>query len=104
MKIKYKELIDLGFERIDDHDNVWFNEFGYEYFRVEYRLSKRNAMDWDVQKQTVRLMRFEKDGYSIIEEREMESIKEIQDIIKMFGKRKKKVNPIEIMENQTWAA
>ena len=38
--MKYKEIIDLGFKHIPDSDPQWFNEYGYEYFRVEMKLDK----------------------------------------------------------------
>lgn len=33
--MKYSELIQLGFKRIECYDSVWFNIYGYQYFFLE---------------------------------------------------------------------
>jgi site-specific recombinase len=86
--MKYKELIDLGFKHIEDSDPQWLNEYGYEYFHVEYKLDKRHCIDWDVQKQTCRLMKFEKDGFSIMEQWVINDLELLKNIIRIFGKKK----------------
>lgn len=65
--MRYEELIKIGFIHIEDNDQNWKDEYGYEYFRVEYWLNKKLFADWDVQKQTVKLYSLEKDGNLIID-------------------------------------
>jgi hypothetical protein len=37
----YKDYIDLGFKRVDTHDNVYFNQTGNESFALEFKVNKR---------------------------------------------------------------
>jgi len=36
----YKDYIDLGFKRVDTHDNVYFNQTGNESFALEFKVNK----------------------------------------------------------------
>jgi hypothetical protein len=85
--VKYKELIDLGFKHIEDHDPVWKNEFGYDYFRVEYKLDKRHHIDWDVQKQTCEVITTNKD-HDVLNRWEVKDLSLLKNIIAMFTKEK----------------
>jgi hypothetical protein len=85
--MKYDELIKLGFKRIDENDKVWFNEFGYEYFRLELKLSKRHYIDWDIQKQTCEVVHCNRE-HDILSRWEVDNIELLKNIINLFGKLK----------------
>lgn len=36
MEINYKDLIDLGFKRIECKDEIFFNKYGFKYFFLSY--------------------------------------------------------------------
>ena len=36
----YKDYIDLGFKRVNTHDNVYFDNTGNESFTLEFRVNK----------------------------------------------------------------
>ena len=49
MKLTYKQVLDLGFKRDDSvTDDVFFEQYGFKYFIVSLKISKKYSMDWDV--------------------------------------------------------
>ena len=49
MKLTYKQVLELGFKRDDNvTDDVFFNQYGFKYFIVSLKISKKYSMDWDV--------------------------------------------------------
>jgi hypothetical protein len=42
--IKYKDLIELGFERVEDNDPVFFDQYGYKYFFMLYIIEGHNQI------------------------------------------------------------
>lgn len=85
--MRYKELIDLGFKHIEDHDPVWKNEYGYDYFRVEYKLDKKRVIEWDVQKQTCEVLTIDKE-HNVLNRWEITDLTLLKSIIRMFAKEK----------------
>ena len=60
--IKYKETIDRGFKRKDlGCDEVWFDQYGYEWFITEKRIAKLSkgniTANWCPETQTIEVMR-----------------------------------------------
>lgn len=43
----YKEVIDLGFHRLDVNDDVFFNRYGWAYFVVALKLGDI-TLEWDI--------------------------------------------------------
>ena len=39
-EVNYKDVINLGFVRIEMDDNQFYNQYGYEWFLVEFPLAK----------------------------------------------------------------
>lgn len=88
----YKELIDLGFIHIEDHCEQWKNQYGYEYFRVEFWIEKRLNFDWDVQSQKVTMYSYEKDGHSIKEKWDVPDLETLKNLIRVLSKGKPSKN------------
>ena len=82
-KIDYKTVIDLGFEREDIKDNVFFKQYGFNWFIVTKKLTKKIYLDWDCTTRTVTLKRIHED-HNIIGSLNIESSQELEDIIKFF--------------------
>lgn len=61
----YKDVMDLGFIRSDQEDNVFFNQNGYNYFICTKQLTKTIHLDWDSEDKTVRLIKTDKKGCHI---------------------------------------
>jgi hypothetical protein len=60
--IKYKEVLDRGFKRLElGSDNVFFNEHGYEWFVAEKVIQKLNkgklVATWCPETKTIELMK-----------------------------------------------
>lgn len=60
-KINYQDVIDLGFERQDESDPVFFKQNGYDWFIVTLEVSKKLYFDWDSESKTVQMIRTSKD-------------------------------------------
>ena len=45
-KLDYKDLVELGFERVESHDLAWENRYGYEYFYLVYKLTDSVSLLW----------------------------------------------------------
>ena len=81
--IPYQDVIDLGFERIDDNDTVHSREYGFEYFRVELQLARRIWAEWCCTSRTVRIINLNKDA-DIIGQIDIKSLDELKSLIKFF--------------------
>lgn len=60
--IKYKEVIDRGFKRINlGNDSIWFDEYGYDWFICEKKLAKLSkgniTANWCPETRTIEVMR-----------------------------------------------
>lgn len=85
-KIRYQDVIDLGFRHIEDSNEVWRKEKGFEYFRVEYKLTKRQFIEWDVEDRTCTVIRIDKD-YNILHKWTLPDLETVKHIISLFSKR-----------------
>ena len=87
-KIDYKTVIDLGFEREDQTDSVFYNEHGFNWFIVTKKLlSKKIKLDWDCNTRTVTLKRIDK-NHNIVGSLDIESLEELKNIIDFFTNKK----------------
>lgn len=82
--ITYKQAIDLGFKRQDQHDSVFFDDNGYDWFLVTMKLAKRVELDWDCQTHDVTMYRYDRDANvkGMIPLENIESVKEMIDFYK----------------------
>jgi len=83
-KIDYKTVIDLGFEREDQTDSVFYNEHGFNWFIVTKKLlSKKIKLDWDCNTHEVKMIRLDKKK-NIIGTLYVETLNELECIINFF--------------------
>ena len=54
---EYKTVKDLGFERVELDDNVFFNQHGYKYFFMKCELSGGVRLEWDCETRRIELIR-----------------------------------------------
>jgi hypothetical protein len=93
--ILYHEVIDLGFKREDQSDNIFFKENGYEWFLVTKKLSKGLYLDWDCETHRVELIRWvPKDG-DILNRRTLVTVEEIKDCIEFFTTKQPKKKEVK---------
>ena len=83
-EIWYKDVIALGFKRKIDHDDIYFDQYGYDYFRVEMKLSKKRYLDWDPVTRKVELIKWKPKDGSIFDRRELKTLEEIREVIMTF--------------------
>ena len=65
--IKYDEVEKLGFKRTEEHDPVFFKQYGYEYFFMEKKLLKCKkgvhiCSIWNPETQDIDLMKCNREG------------------------------------------
>ena len=81
--MKYKELIDLGFERIEMNCTVFFTENGYYDFYLQYKLNKKLIVEWNLEnKDFVKLVRY--DGVDVQNYIKIKDIKTVKALIEFF--------------------
>jgi hypothetical protein len=51
MKFNYSWLIEKGFKRTDIKDNIFFDQYGFEYFLLQKKLNSYCYFDWDINTQ-----------------------------------------------------
>tara|TARA_R110002012_G_scaffold255141_1_gene434812 strand:+ start:6515 stop:6772 length:258 start_codon:yes stop_codon:yes gene_type:complete len=61
-KIKYKDLVQLGFERENLSDTVHYEIYGTESFVMTLKLTKKIYLTWDCEDREVFLIRGNKEG------------------------------------------
>lgn len=82
--INYKDVIDLGFERKNETDDVFFNEYGFKWFIVEMILTKHILASWDCNSRLVELLRVD-DG-KILGHMPIENLQHLKDMLAFYGK------------------
>lgn len=81
--VAYKTLIDLGFKRFEGNDQVWFNKYGYDWFWLELKLTKRIHVFWCPEEKKIILRRTNKNE-DILAEHTIRSMKELKCCIEFF--------------------
>lgn len=56
-KIKYRDVMDLGFKETYCNDKVFKDELGYDYKIVELKLTKKISIDWNIETRLCELLR-----------------------------------------------
>jgi hypothetical protein len=86
-KIRYKEIIDLGFEIIGGNCNVFFETYGYPYNIYKIFLTKKIYIQWHQDSRTCEMFRINSQNEADIKARwEIKDLTELKRIIKFFGK------------------
>ena len=60
--INYSEVKELGFVREEINDDVFFNQYGFDYFLMTKKVTKKIILDWDCNTRLVKLIRVDKQG------------------------------------------
>ncbi|WP_289030170.1 hypothetical protein [uncultured Algoriphagus sp.] len=85
--VTYQELLDLGFKRFDYKDELFFKEYGYHPFVMDFKLAKRYKMEINSDRDEARLYRAEKRPYSenYTSYMYLTSREQIQHALALFG-------------------
>ena len=82
-RIKYKDVMSLGFKEEICYDSVYFDEFRFEYAIVTLKLTKRISLDWEKETGFCRMIRCDKEG-GILNERKIADVEELRDVVDFF--------------------
>lgn len=82
-KIDYSDVMSLGFKRTEGYDEVWKDEFGYEYFIVEMKLGKRFLATWNIETHVVEINRTNPSG-TIVGRLPVEDLEHLKMYIGLF--------------------
>lgn len=85
--IHYQELLELGFKRYDYEDNVFFKEYGYHPFVLDFKLAKGYKMEINSDLDETILYKAEKRPYSENYQAYMklDTRNEVQSTLALFG-------------------
>jgi len=83
-QINYSDVIELGFKRQDMDDQVFFNQNGYSWFLVTKKLTKGIVAEWDCEKKTVELVKYNKKS-DVLGRLQITSLKDLIDLIDFFN-------------------
>jgi hypothetical protein len=91
LDISYQELVDLGFERYDYTDSVFFKQHGYQPFVMGFALAKNILMEINEEREYATLFKAEKKPYdcNFRSYMQLNSREEIQMTLAVFGFTKK---------------
>ena len=93
--IFYKEVMDLGFDREEHSDSIFFNQNGYDWFTVTKTLAKNLYIDWDCETHQVELIRWKPKGGYILNRMTLGTIEEVKKCIDFFTKKDPKKKDIK---------
>jgi hypothetical protein len=81
--ILYKDVLELGFQRKEQNDSVFFNQYGFNYYLMNKKLDKKITAEWDINKRTVRIIRCNKHG-DVLGQINVNNLNELKMYIKFF--------------------
>lgn len=84
-QIRYKDVMDLGFIETKCRDNVFRDDYGYDYKIVELNLTKKISIDWNIETRTCELIRINNNVDCDIRARyPIKNLDELKTIIDFF--------------------
>jgi hypothetical protein len=84
-KIKYKDIMDLGFSEEVCHDGVYLNEHGFDYCIITKYLTKKIYLDWAKETKLVELVRVDcPRENNIVAKMPVTSLEQLKQLIKFF--------------------
>lgn len=82
-KIRYDEVMALGFKRTDEHDDQYIAQYGFDYFIVELFLTKHVYIDWEPTTGFAKMIRMNK-RYDIKAEYPIADLVELKRLVAFF--------------------
>lgn len=84
-QIRYKDVMELGFIETQCPDNVFRDEYGYDYKVVEFKIAKLISIYWDIETRTCELIRINNNVDCDIRARyPIKNLEELKTIIDFF--------------------
>lgn len=82
--ITYRDVMNLGFNEQIINDNVFFDQYGFDYSIITLKLSKYKYIEWEKETRKAKIVKVDKDESILkaIPVRDLEHLKEIIEIFK----------------------
>jgi len=88
-KIKYSDIMSLGFTEDIQNDSTYFSEFGFDYAIIERKLTKKIYLDWEKETQLCELVRMDHpDTCNIKKKKKVRDLEHLKEIIDFFTDKK----------------
>ena len=88
-RIKYCDVMALGFKEEKQTDGVYFNEYGFDWCIITKDLTKKIYLDWAKETQLCKLVRLDNPKEcNIIKEMPIKDLQHLKDIIEFFSDEK----------------
>lgn len=84
-KIKYSQIMSLGFTEEEVYDKVYFQEYGFPYCIITKKLTKKIYLDWAKETQFAQLVRMKDDKEcDIVKRMPIKNLEHLKEIIDFF--------------------
>ena len=88
-KIKYSDVMSLGFTEEIVKDSVYYDTYGYDYAIINKDLTKKIYLDWEKDKRTCKIVRIDSPKTcNIMSESPVVNLQHLKDIIIFFCNKK----------------
>lgn len=85
-KIKYSEVIALGFTEDVQIDEVYYNQYGFDYCIITKELTKKIHIDWEKETQLCKMIRIDSPKRGNIKaELPIRNLDHLKEIINFFS-------------------
>jgi hypothetical protein len=82
--IHYSDVVRLGFKTEKVHDKVYFDEYGFNYEIISFKLNRNNVIDWAKESRKCEILVCSDEG-DVLERIEIKDLAELEIIIKIFN-------------------
>lgn len=82
-KIEYGEIIKLGFKEKPQNDDVYFQQYGFQWCIITKKLGKNIYLDWEKENQLCKMIRVDRQQ-NIINTMDIKSLEHLEEIIGFF--------------------
>ena len=81
--IKYSDVIRLGFKIEKSKDNVYFDEYGFNYEIITFKLSRNSVIDWAKESHKCEILKCDSEG-TILKIINIPNLEELEKIIDIY--------------------
>jgi hypothetical protein len=94
-KIKYSDIMALGFSEEEQHDPQYFKQYGYAYCIITLNLTKKIYLDWAKETQLCEMIRINNtESCDIAARLPIRDLAYLKEMVEFFLGEKQRVNPL----------